>query len=152
MHVDLGCGKLKRGDIGIDISSATDADIICNLGFEDIPLEDEIATKVTAYDFIEHVPFVVWDNSQRKTPMIHLFNEVWRILKPGGVFEMFIPFYPNLEAFRDPTHCTFWTEETIDYFSGDYYGSLKESYGHTSNFKKISQEKQGPHLLIRIGK
>lgn len=62
MIVDLGCGGAKRGDIGIDIAPppATHADIVCNLGFDPIPLDDNFADKVVAHHFIEHIPDAVY--------------------------------------------------------------------------------------------
>ncbi|HUW64278.1 MAG TPA: class I SAM-dependent methyltransferase [Spirochaetia bacterium] len=60
MIIDLGCGNMKRGDIGIDISPLSQADIICNLGFEPIPLLDECADKVVTYHLVEHLPQYVY--------------------------------------------------------------------------------------------
>lgn len=143
--VDLGCGGIKRGPegwkkIGIDISKDSVADIICNLGFERIPLENNYADKVYAYHVLEHIPFVCFvrkgDKIVRLTPMIFLFNEVYRILKKDGEFEFEVPLYPHRSVFQDPTHASFWTDETVNYFCGDYYG-FKKIYGHKSKFEKI---------------
>ena len=154
ISVDLGCGNNKQPRnppvgmevVGIDIMPppVSAADYVCNLGFERIPLPDDFADQVTAFHFIEHVPFCAWftkdDEAHSKfrvKPMIYLFNEIWRILKHGGIFHIEVPLYPSVPAFQDPTHVSFWTTETFNYFSGDYYG-FHELYEHTSRFEKKS--------------
>lgn len=172
MIVDLGCGGAKRGDIGIDIVGppATHADIVCNLGFEAIPLEDNFADRVVAHHFVEHIPdAVTWikneedvlvkvydpktgdllytrEETQRKTvvhrPHIFLFNEVYRILKPNGIFYIQVPIVTDgrgmvfQQAFQDPQHVSFWTPERFRYFSGDYYGH-HDTYQHKSRFELV---------------
>lgn len=150
---DLGCGgNLHEGAIGIDIvgKPATRADIVCNLGFEDIPAKDNSADRVIAHHFIEHVPFAVWQPPrtrsgkwERLLPMVHLFNEVYRILKHNGVFEITVPIAVNplngqavQQMWQDPTHVSEWTPESIRYWSGDYYG-FHNVYGHTSRFELV---------------
>ncbi|HLH74856.1 MAG TPA: hypothetical protein VKX96_16335 [Chloroflexota bacterium] len=149
MIVDLGCGRNKRGDVGIDVVGppTTKADYVCNLGFEPIPLPNDVADRVVAFDFMEHVPFCVWtDAGHRRTPVISLVNEIWRILKHGGEFEMRSPAYPMVEAFRDPTHVSFWTLETLRYFTNGYGSFLTEAYGITARFRIVENKMDGSHL------
>lgn len=140
MIVDLGCGPYKRGDIGIDIvpPPVSSADIVCNLGLEPIPLDDNSADKVVAYDFIEHVPpYVYYKESgkwQVEYPVITLFNEVYRILKPDGVFEIFSPVYPKREVWQDPTHKSVWTEASLQYFA-----TPNLMYGIQTHFELVEQ-------------
>lgn len=158
MIVDLGCGNAKRGDIGIDIEGPpnTSADIVCNLGFEAIPLEDNFADKVVAHHFVEHIPDVVYERQVFEAPItdmnngpwkvyrphIFLFNEVYRILKNRGIFYIQVPIVTDglgrifQQAFQDPEHVSFWTPERFRYFSGDYYGFHRER--HTSRFELVS--------------
>lgn len=164
MIVDLGCGGCKRGDIGIDIVGppATHADIVCNLGFEDIPLEDDSVDRVVAHHFVEHLPDyahlpgvkITKDSEGKVTdlrdlkrspwrPHIFLFDEVYRILKNRGTFYIQVPIVTDgsgkvfQQAFQDPQHVSFWTPERLRYFSGDYYGH-HDTYQHHSRFQLIS--------------
>ena len=151
MIVDLGCGRNKRGDVGIDVVGppVTNADYVCNLGFEPIPLSNDVADRVVAFDFMEHIPFCVWtDSGRRLTPVISLVNEIWRILKHGGEFEMRSPAYPMVEAFRDPTHVSFWTLETMRYFTNGYGSFLTDAYGITARFRIVENRMDGSHLHV----
>ena len=83
MQVDLGCGKRKvKNAIGIDADPNSNADIICNLGVEPIPLESNSVDKVTATQFFEHL-----------ADPIPVLNEVCRILKKDGVLFIEVPHY-----------------------------------------------------------
>lgn len=156
--VDLGCGKNKRAPeaIGIDIVGrpTTDADIICSLGFQSIPLPDNSARLVMAHDLLEHIPHVVWLDGaggtiKRLSPSINLFNEVYRVLRNDGIFETATPYFhtsaPNSEVFQDPTHVSVWTPETFNYFANTY-DDKHDLYGHKTNFKIVKQFKDGAHL------
>ena len=151
--LDLGCGKniRNKGAIGIDLvgKPITDAEVVCNLGFDPLPFLDNSCKQVVAHDILEHIPHTLWITTskgmKRITPTIHLFNEVWRVLEDGGLFETAIPIYPNGEAFQDPTHASVWTADSFNYFADTYHG-FKEAYGHTSTFKKVRQFIDGAHL------
>ena len=136
MIVDLGCGIHKRGDIGIDCKEQPGVDIVCFLGFEQIPLEDNIADRVMAFDILEHIPASVYyregNEWKVKRPRIDLFREVHRILKPGGEFESFTPCFPHETWALDPTHeAPPWTDTTFLYFS------TREDYKHLQDYYNI---------------
>lgn len=62
---------------------------------------------------------------------IDVMNEAWRVLIPGGTFEIIVPFLivpfslgtaefpgPMWTAIADPTHVSFWCVESFAYFDG----------------------------------
>jgi predicted SAM-dependent methyltransferase len=160
LTLDLGCGKNKRypeRSIGIDVigKPETDADIIVNLGFDRVPLPDNSCNLVMAHDVLEHIPHCVWVSDRgvlkRLTPTISLFNEVYRLLKHNGMFEIAVPYFdthaPNSEVFQDPTHVSFWTPKTFDYMANTYE-NFHDIYGHTSNFKIAKMFTEGAHLHV----
>lgn len=151
--VDLGCGFRKEGTLGIDVQAeGTDADLICNLGFEPIPLDDESVDEVFCRDFLEHLPKGVYSERQGRMfyPVIELINEVWRILKPGGVFTSFTPCYPNVETHQDPTHLSVWTLKSMEYFCGKY--PVAQSYGVKARFELLENRMDKFYLYAKLRK
>lgn len=150
MIVDLGCGTVNRGDVRIDRTlEGTTATHACWLGFERIPFEDNVADQVCAYDFLEHVPFLVYAREDGEwvehRPGIFLIEEVWRVLKPGGIFDTYTPCAPRPEAFQDPTHVAFWTERTPLYFTAGH--ALRTRYNVQAVFKVLEHSvEKGTHL------
>ena len=165
-QLDIGCSGFVRAEEGfecfgvdiVDHSNEPNTEHIkqADLIIDPIPFHNNEFDLVTAHDFLEHVPFVIYlplvkryeprsfddpRNNQiasvipfRRDAMIELFNEVYRVLKPGGKFYAKMPCYPNRSVFQDPQHLSFWTDETPNYFSGDYVG-FHDHYGHKSRFE-----------------
>ena len=75
MILDVGCGKRKRGDIGVDISRETQADIIADAHY--LPFKNEVFSKVVSVVVLEHSP----------CPLAFL-KEIYRVLKPNGILEL----------------------------------------------------------------
>lgn len=155
MILDLGCGGRLHGDVGIDQIGPPNstATYVLNLGFDPIPLPDNSCDGVVANHFMEHVPFEVWYKEdgvfKRHFPFVYLLNEVYRVLKNRGLFKMVVPLavsnfngYANMQMWQDPSHVMYFTPETPNYISGDYY-SFHQVYGHTSRFEKLSQSYLG---------
>jgi SAM-dependent methyltransferase len=147
VSVDLGCGFRKNGNLGIDITAGgTEADVICALGFEPLPLDDEVADTVFCRNFLEHIPKAYYCERETKLryPIIDLMNEVWRVLKPGGTFTSFTPCYPAPEVHQDPTHLSVWTLESMSYFCGKY--PVAKVYGVRTNFELVENRLDGFYL------
>lgn len=83
-----------------------------------IPCADGSATHVRASHVMEHIP----SGAER----IFVMNEVHRVLKSGGEFEIIVPLVPTgsfgvtWHAFADPTHVSFWVLESFYYFDGTF--------------------------------
>jgi SAM-dependent methyltransferase len=109
--LDLGCGANPQNPYnaemlyGIDIRSKDDSHFIheADLAVDPIPFESDFFDAVTAYDFIEHIPRIIYA-PKRRFAFVELMSEIYRVLKPGGLFFSRTPVFPNPELFRDPTH------------------------------------------------
>lgn len=150
-HLDLGCGDMPRNPYnaqklyGLDIRKLSDTENVkcssANLAIEKIPFESEFFSSVSAFDFIEHIPRVLYDPVREVTflPFIELMNEIHRVLVPKGRFYAVTPCYPAQEVFQDPTHVNFISSNTYRYFCGD--NPEGRIYGFTGNFRMISNSR-----------
>ena len=82
-----------------------DADLCCDLR-EGIPYDDDSVGVVRAYDVLEHLPDAV-----------AIMNEIYRVLVPGGWLLASIPSTDGRGAFQDPTHCSYWNENSLWYYT-----------------------------------
>jgi SAM-dependent methyltransferase len=155
--LDLGCGLQPKNPFnatevyGIDVRDDAEAHVVkADLVVEPIPFPDASFEYVTAHDFLEHIPRLIYV-PQRRNAFIEVINEVHRVLKPGGIFMSFTPAYPHAAVFRDPTHVNFITDETFPlYFDNQHRWAT--AYGFKGSFEIISQEWRGPHLLSLLRK
>ena len=125
IKLDLGPGnnKVDPSYIGVDIDKYDGVDLVLDLRFGKFPYEDNTVDAVRASHFIEHLTF---DEN------IFLFNEVYRVLKTGGVFEVIVPHAMSYAGMVDLSHKTFWTEDTFGYFTPEnkyYYSWFYEKDG-----------------------
>lgn len=155
--LDLGCGPNPnnpfnadevygvdiREDIGRNIASA-------DLALQPIPWGDDMFEYVSAYQFIEHMPRVIYAPNHR-LPFVQLMNEIYRVLKVGGIFLSVTPAYPHNAAFQDPTHVNIITEETFpNYF--DDRNRWAKIYGYHGHLKVLKQEWMGANLVTQMQK
>ena len=147
--LDLGCNDSPRNPYnfeelyGIDLNPIQSDHFIytqANLALEPIPFGDNLFDCVSAFDFIEHIPrqLLSLDTGRSRLPLIELMNEIWRVLKPGGIFYAATPFYPSPAAFQDPTHVNFITSDTHNYFCGT--SPYAKIYGFTGRFEILRAE------------
>jgi SAM-dependent methyltransferase len=155
--LDLGCGGIPRNPFkadllyGIDIRDSANPNIArSDLAQEGIPHGDASMDYITAFDFIEHVPRVVY-LPQIRYSFIELMNEVYRVLTPGGLFLAQTPVYPFSACFTDPTHINPITSETFSQYFDDQrqWGRM---YGFNGAFKIESQVRHSTHLISVLRK
>lgn len=129
MKLNLGCSdRLLPGFVNVDICPPADelADLI-----EDWPWSDSSVELVRADDIFEHLP-----------DKIHTMNECWRVLRPGGRLELFVPTTDGRGAFQDPTHCSWWTPNDLFYYTAGVAERERfgKAYGIIARFRVISQD------------
>jgi SAM-dependent methyltransferase len=155
--LDMGCGPTPRNPFnaeelyGVDIVDGLGPNIRCaDLAVEPIPFDDDLFEFVSAFDFIEHLPRVVYA-PKRRNSFVEFMNEVYRVLKMGGYFVSSTPCYPAQEAFMDPTHVNIITEKTfLAYF--DNVNRWAAMYGFNGAFAIVQQELRGSHLFMIMQK
>jgi hypothetical protein len=155
--LDLGCGPSPRNPFhadelfGVDVRENLSGTIrSADLVKEPIPFADQYFDYVTAFDFIEHMPRLVY-TPERRNAFVELMNEIHRVLKPGGIFLSSTPAFPHEVAFRDPTHVNIITEKTFPMYFDDVY-KWAGIYGFKGAFEIRLQEWRGEHLYTTLRK
>ena len=141
--LDFGCGQKKQaGYIGLDIFEGEDIDVVHDFNCFPYPFQDNVFDEIVCNSSLEHVD-----------DFFKTVTELHRIAKPDAMIKIFCPHYSSADAYRDPTHKTFFAHTTFDTFAGGgsyispYNGMLKierRSFGLPANtgyiktlFKKI---------------
>ena len=156
--LDLGSGRNPKNTFGADELYGIDIQenlgnpqVKCaDLAIEPIPFDDDSFEFVTAHDFLEHIPRVVYA-PKRRNAFVEVMNEIYRVLKPGGTFLSLTPAFPQPAVFRDPTHVNFITDETFPLYFDDK-NRWASIYGFRGAFAIHLQEWRGPLLLTVMHK
>ena len=163
--LDLGCGTQPRNPFnaqelyGVDIVDVGNPNVrVADLAIDPIPFEDNTFDFVTGFDFLEHMPRVLYLGRERRQPFIDIMSEVWRVLKPGGQALFATPAHPHSEVmFQDPQHVNFISTNSLQYFcspsdhtNGWSSLALCQQYGFKGEFKALSQywDQQVPYWLM----
>lgn len=142
-HVDLGCGRVKKGRIGVDRYAAPGVNVVMDLSslfVYAMPLqpgadafsEREIAPgSPLPMPISSGLPFP--DGSIESIVTHHclehvgdgfvkLIDECWRVLKPDGLLRAIVPLFPSRSAVEDPDHKRYFMEDTFASFLGSRSG------------------------------
>ena len=108
--LDMGAAHNRpAGYLGVDQYPHPNVDIVCDVS-EGIPMDDSSVGVIRAHDFIEHIP-----------DSVALFNEFYRVLAPEGLLLIQVPSTDGRGAFQDPTHVSFWNENSFWYYTNPQY-------------------------------
>jgi hypothetical protein len=119
IKLDLGSGPNKKAPdwTGVDRIAFSGVDIVCDLGSEKWPWEDNSVSEAHSSHFIEHLT-----NLGEKFERVHFFNELFRVMKPMGQCFLAFPHWSSHRFYGDPTH-----KEPLSEFSFFYLDRLWRS-------------------------
>lgn len=128
----IGCGKNKRpGAVGVDVRAFDGVDVVHDLNRTPYPFNDNEFSRVVAEHVLEHLD-----------DLVIVIEEIYRLLKPGGILEITCPHFSSTDTFTDVTHKHFITSRSFDYFVP---GSDLYKYGYSTKAKfKIIKKELGP--------
>jgi SAM-dependent methyltransferase len=129
----MGCGKQRLdGWLHADIYPYPSVDVVCD-ATKEWPWPDNTFERVFTRDFMEHLP---------PTASVHVINEMWRVLKPGGTMEHFIPNAGSCNDFGSPSHLSHWNLQVFEHFDTDSYRYEldKEYEGIKGPWRKVFAE------------
>ena len=143
-NINLGCGdKYKDGWCNVD-SGNCKKDVAWDLEIFPWPMPSNAADIIIAAHLLEHI---------KKENLISFMREVHRVLKVGGIVEIYCPHYTSKNAFTDFTHQYFVTEDTFSYFCRDgKHRNFGIIYGIDFEFKEQHCEtyKEAPESNLDI--
>jgi len=140
-HLDLGCGTVPKARLGIDRhphpnvglnmelesltwvpppqGSSEEVQKIGRRSYElckdksgSLPFPDGSIRSIISHHCLEHI-----DGG-----FLHLMDECYRVLEPGGVFRIIVPLFPSHAAVADPDHKRYFCEGTFKTFEGSPSG------------------------------
>jgi SAM-dependent methyltransferase len=89
----------------VDFNARSQADIVHDLNVFPYPLRDGEFDEAVLDNCLEHL-----DN------VIRVMEEVHRVVKPGGLVKVIVPYFRSTWAFIDPTHRHFFSIDSFAYF------------------------------------
>lgn len=140
MRLNLGAGnvRLRESYMTVDRNPRLAPDILASV--PPIPAPDESCEALLASHFLEHLP---------KDVANELVREAYRVLVPGGEFEVVVPFALSKEAHQDPTHVSFWVPESFRYYT-PHFSYL--GYDLEDRFELLSSELRGSEVRAVLRK
>lgn len=109
LKLDLGCANCCEPEhIGID-NIDYGQPVLWDVR-DGIPFPDNCADEVYTSHFLEHLT---------NKESIEVFKEVWRVLKPNGVFRSRLPHATHPAAYY-PDHESLWNEQRIESMCRNY--------------------------------
>jgi SAM-dependent methyltransferase len=94
LKLNVGCGNLRiPGFVGVDFRPGPAVDVVCDLARAPWPFRDACAGEVRAWHVLEHLPGYALDTAM---------EEIHRILAPGGVLYVKVPFME--QPLTNPDH------------------------------------------------
>ena len=142
--LDIGCGAKKleiegAKVIGLDFYDNTLADVLCDLEEGELPFKDNEFDGIHTNHTLEHIRNI-----------IPLVDEMWRVVKPGGIIKIWVPYFASSLAHSSLDHVTFFSYTT-------FYVYREEDPTHylwePTTFKVKSQYNWSGHFGLRtIGK
>jgi|SRR5215813_11101723 len=129
MKLYFGCGNHRvEGFIGVDRIKTDQVDIVHDMNLYPYPFADSTVDEVLLINILEHFPDTV-----------KVMEEMWRICRNGAIVRIVVPYYNSPGACQDPTHKSFFTENTFDYFTEAGTTPLSQyNYYSSARFKILS--------------
>lgn len=118
LMVDIG-GGLNPYPNYVTVDLREDADIVYDLN-KGIPLPDNTVGVLNASHILEHL------NDKH-----FIMSEIHRVLAPGGWAFIQVPSTDGRGAFQDPTHVSYWNENSFLYYTDSYLANFIDNFDVT---------------------
>ena len=142
MILQLGCGrKPVEGRVNVDLVQMDGVDVVHNLDVTPWPWGDDTVTEIHAPHIFEHV-----------TDPLGFMEQAHRVLVAGGLLHIEVPHWKHQNAFTDPTHLRYCTEDTFRYWVRgswlEHVGGV--AYHRNRFFTERSVQVVGADLIVDL--
>ena len=138
-RINIGSGERRlQGYVNVDILPG--ADVVCDIT-KGLPWGKEEIEEVVA-------DYVLCQIKEIK----YVLNEIWRVLKPGGLLKLKVPDARFPCAFQDPMDCRYFVRETFDYFNKNHYRYKALHYGFKPWEIKVIARERSDRLYVEMRK
>lgn len=121
----IGCGHIiKEGWVNHDIAALPGVDVVHDLEVFPWPWADSEFQEVHMDNVLEHLGDVT-----------RAMEELYRIMAPGGVVFIGVPYWNSFEAWGDPTHKNLFSEEKFEFYDPTTWRGKEREYYSKAKFK-----------------
>ena len=153
MKLDLACGAQKVGAeyIGIDAAQDAKPDLCMDLLRFPWDFPDDAAETVHCSHFIEHIPAEdrLEGNGRRVDLLVRFFEEVYRVMSPGGMLTLRWPSPTAEPAFQDPTHRRFISRHFLAYLARPWRKEYVPQYDFRMDFQLLSDKVMMDEKIVK---
>jgi len=128
INLNIGAGTdIRDKFINHDVVKLPGIDVVHDLNQYPWPWKDNSSDNIEILDVLEHL-----DN------FVRAMEEIHRILKPGGIVLIRVPYWNHSCAYIDPTHKRGFHEQTFDFFDIKSKIYIQRGYYTKAKFLSIS--------------
>jgi len=128
-RLNLGAGNDIRSDcVNHDIASLPGIDVVADINLYPWPWDNDSFDEIVANDLLEHL-----DN------FLLAMEEIYRILKPGGLVKLSVPYWNSCSRYIDPTHKIGFHEDTFKFFDPSSHYCQERHYYTKARFSIVKE-------------
>lgn len=142
IKLNIGAGTdILPGWVNHDVAALPGIDCVHDLEVRPWPWADGSVDEIKIYDVLEHLH-----------EFIPSLEEIWRILRPGGICRVSVPYWNSWCAAADPTHRHTFHETTFQFFDPESPYCRSRPYYSKARFSIIEEAfivvPFNPYLLL----
>jgi SAM-dependent methyltransferase len=123
--LQLGCGNQRLpGWVNHDIAPLPGVDVVHDLEIFPWPFEDGAYSEIRMINVLEHL-----------SDTVRVLEELYRISAPGARICIRVPYWNSRDMATDPTHKSFFSEYSFDYFDPSTPHGKDRPYYSTARFR-----------------
>jgi SAM-dependent methyltransferase len=143
IRLNIGAGETEWGDVRLDIDRTDHVTVVGDM--HSLPFADNVCSEILLDNVIEHSPDTTG-----------VLREIHRVLRPGGIVYIYVPYYNAHGAYGDLTHRSFFTEDTFNYYTEasdyDYYADFEFQHVSESFFySKLLRFVPSERIKLKLG-